>query len=184
MILRVHNDDTDCDGDMVLYQGKPFTGIVYELDIDGMVCYEGEHTDGFVSGYSRTWWKPGMLKSEIIYRQKNNPYSRSMQWYANGIVKELKEGLNGTRIRCQKWNEQGILIERWEVLNEDDWDIFVPEASLIANKKRHGTNTEWYDDGSIKEIHSYLKGNLIMHKKYDVCGKLVDTWKINPEKLQ
>jgi hypothetical protein len=61
MNLRVNIDDIECDGDVVLHLGTRLTGILYELDIEGSLCYEEEYTDGFPSGYCRTWWEPGRL---------------------------------------------------------------------------------------------------------------------------
>ena len=184
MKSRVSIDDVDDHlGDLVLYRSEPFTGILYELDIDGELLYEGEHTNGFPSGYSRVWWRPGILKSEIIYRHKNNPYSKSTEWYANGIMKELEERLESTLIRYQKWNDKGILIERWETLNEDDYDIFAPQVNPVIKQKLHGTNTQWYDNASIKEVHSSLKGKLIKHQKWDMNGNLIKDWEIDPQQL-
>ncbi|MGB3206865.1 MAG: hypothetical protein WBB28_17925 [Crinalium sp.] len=168
-----------------MYQGKKFTGILYELSYDGTetLCYEKEYVDGFPHGNSRYWWGPGQLRSELIRHQKNNPCRRYAEWYINGILKELKESVNDTTTYHQKWNERGILTERWETLNEDDWDIFSPKASPIVNEKLHGTNTQWYDDGSIKEVHSYLKGKLVQHQKWDADGTLVKDWEIEPHDL-
>lgn len=179
MTLRINMDDIDdSTDDIVLYQGKKFTGILYEVSSDGVLSYEQEYVDGFPQGDSRHWWDRGKLKSDFVSPRKNNPCSRSISWHINGMLQELKESLYRSLIRHQKWDEEGVLIEEWETFNEDDWDIFSPEASSIVNKKLHGTNTQWYSDGSIKEVHVYLKGKLIGYQKWDLDGTLVENWEI------
>jgi antitoxin component YwqK of YwqJK toxin-antitoxin module len=170
--LRVNINDIECDGDRVVYQGESFTGILYELAIDGNLSYEEEHTNGFPSGYQRMWWEPGKLREEIIYYHPDRPDSKHTEWYLNGVMKELKESYNRTILRHQKWNERGILIERWETRNEPDWDIFSPPANAIVNEKQHGTNTTWYDNGTIKETNTYVRGQLVCHQQWDINGCL------------
>jgi antitoxin component YwqK of YwqJK toxin-antitoxin module len=186
MTLRINMDDVDNGtDDIIMYQGKKFTGILYELSYDGAgtLSYEREYVDGFPDGDYRSWWDQGKLEADFISPRKNNPCSRYAEWYVNGMLKELKESLHLSIIRHQKWDEQGVLIEEWETLNEDDWDIFSSKSSPIVNKKLHGTNTQWYDNGSIKEIHSYLKGKLVHHQKWDIDSTLVEDWEIETDEL-
>jgi antitoxin component YwqK of YwqJK toxin-antitoxin module len=113
MSLRIDIDDIDerCD-DMVFYQGRPFTGVLYELYPDGTLHYEGEHVGGFPSGYLREWWPNGNKQLEVIYANSKNPNGKTTKWYENGSIEEFTEGskADGT-FHKKKWGVNGILIE-------------------------------------------------------------------------
>ena len=71
------------------YEGKPFTGIVFENENDGSLSWEEEYIDGFQEGWYRSFHKNGKIKQ---------------QWKAhNNII------ISGTH---KEWDENGNLI--WE----------------------------------------------------------------------
>jgi antitoxin component YwqK of YwqJK toxin-antitoxin module len=117
--LRIDIDDIECDGDAVIYQGKLFTGILYELFSDGTLAYEEEHTNGFpngfykVSGYCKYWWQNGNKKSENIYSSEEE-ISNWTEWYENGSLKEFIQTSKTEGILHKKrWNINGVLIEEY-----------------------------------------------------------------------
>ena len=70
------------------YKKKPFTGIVFQNDKNGILSFEEEYVKGFQEGWYRSYYKNGKKKKE--YKSHNND-----------IVK-------GT---FKKWDEEGNLID-------------------------------------------------------------------------
>lgn len=52
------------------YQGTPFTGIIEELDDNGILCLEQEYLGGVLEGWVRGYFPTGQLAEE--YQSHNN----------------------------------------------------------------------------------------------------------------
>ena len=72
---------------ILFYDGKPFTGIVYQLEKDGSLGYEEEYENGYQEGWVRYYHPNGKLEQEC--------------------KKHLNIMVDGT---FKKWDEHGNLI--------------------------------------------------------------------------
>tara|TARA_B110000503_G_C6747768_1_gene250313 strand:- start:63 stop:443 length:381 start_codon:yes stop_codon:yes gene_type:complete len=98
---RVIVDELTKKGDVSYFEGKPFTGVVFDVYEDGQLMYETIYKDGKRDGLAKGWYDNGQL--EVMYNYKDGDidglYKR---YYYNGQLKEeanFKDGEEvGTRI--------------------------------------------------------------------------------------
>jgi antitoxin component YwqK of YwqJK toxin-antitoxin module len=55
---------------IIFFQGKPFTGIVYETEADGSIAWEEEYINSYQEGWTRSFHPNGKLAQE--YKSHNN----------------------------------------------------------------------------------------------------------------
>jgi len=113
--LRVREDDLGADGDIVLYNGVPFTGIGYDLHPDGKLAHEVAYKDGFPDGVWREWYVSGQTKLESECR-KGLKHGRTTYWFPNGAVKSVANFELGIKLNGKEWNEAGNLVKEYEIL--------------------------------------------------------------------
>ena len=67
---RVHIDDTQAskEAKMLFYQGKPFTGIAYDVYLNGQLQFEETYKDGKRDGLAQWWNENGQLRLETAYK--------------------------------------------------------------------------------------------------------------------
>lgn len=67
---RVHIDDIqeNRETEMLFYQGKPFTGIAYDVYSQGQLKFEGTYKDDMLNGLARRWYENGQLQSEGTFK--------------------------------------------------------------------------------------------------------------------
>jgi antitoxin component YwqK of YwqJK toxin-antitoxin module len=83
---RISFDDCEyADSQVLLYQGVPYTGTVFETRPDGSLWSEQSYTHGILDGLSRGWYANGQLDSETLYRTGRRVYDR--EWHPNGKSK-------------------------------------------------------------------------------------------------
>ena len=95
-MLRIETENPDLTIDRLdgggipvyYYKRKPFTGVVYKNDSNGILSFEEEYNKGFQEGMYTSYHKNGKKKKE--YKSHNND-----------IVKNT----------FKKWDEDGNLIE-------------------------------------------------------------------------
>lgn len=104
--MKVQVDLLEEDGDLVLHQGSPFTGIAYELYLNGSPCHEASYRDGLPHGYWRDWYPSGQLKfeSECLAGLK---HGKTTRWYESGAVHIASEYEFGIETRYLEQSEQG-----------------------------------------------------------------------------
>ena len=123
MILRVDYDELDISPDYTqyMYEGKPFTGIAFELWPNGRLRDEVNFVGGMKDGISRSWSESGVLLDEGKHFE-NWGHGIFREWYENGQLKREMEIELGILLHQRDWSETGELMEEY-CLPEDssDW---------------------------------------------------------------
>jgi antitoxin component YwqK of YwqJK toxin-antitoxin module len=89
---RVHFDDLQENGDL-FYQGKPFTGIAYDVYSEGQLKVEVEIKDGKPDGLGQEWYDNGQLHLEINFKD-----GLVQEWDENGQLLREETYKDGVRI--------------------------------------------------------------------------------------
>ncbi|RZK33439.1 MAG: hypothetical protein EOO61_15315 [Hymenobacter sp.] len=119
MMTRLNLDELDegytvAGSPILLLDGQPFTGVAYELNSQGELWSEQGYRDGVLDGISRDWYSNGILKSETTYKW-NRVHGHDQGWYENGKPAYKSVYELGTRLREQRWNEQGQLVSDYHL---------------------------------------------------------------------
>ena len=82
---RVHIDDTqeNKEAQMLFYQGKPFTGIAYDVYSNGQLQFEETYKDGELNGLYQEWYENGQLASQGTFKD-NELNGLFQEWDKNG----------------------------------------------------------------------------------------------------
>lgn len=76
MALKIKYEDLEHGGfdfggsEILLYQGKPFTGICQIYEDEGWLSGENEYQNGYLEGWVRDYYENGQLETE--YKLHNN----------------------------------------------------------------------------------------------------------------
>ncbi|MGG0277491.1 toxin-antitoxin system YwqK family antitoxin [Bacillus rhizoplanae] len=91
--------------------GKPFTGLVYELYDNGNLIYYTNYVKGFIEGELIEFYKNGNLKSvkNLIHGQSN---STERIWYESGELKFEGEYKFGIALHYMEWDEKGRILKQ------------------------------------------------------------------------
>jgi antitoxin component YwqK of YwqJK toxin-antitoxin module len=121
-MVRVNVDDTDIEytgGPIVTFEGKPFTGIAYEIANDGHLISEITYIEGIQNGPDISWHFNGKLESEGENKW-NRPHGFFKEWYESGQLK--MEGLTelGYVIWRKQYDEEGNLTSEYKIENRPD----------------------------------------------------------------
>ncbi len=119
-MLRIKSDDRAINewGEYYEWQGKPFTGICYELYPNGQLMSEVEVVDGFEDGSVRVWYPSGQLQ-EDGYAKPGERYSWTKEWFENGKLKSERVSEFHVRLKERVWDEQGNLVSEYERSPQD-----------------------------------------------------------------
>ena len=114
-MVQVKLDDLEIDtwGEYYEWQGKPFTGIAYDLYSNGQKCIEIEVVDGFEEGAVRQWYSSGEIKLEGSGKF-GEPFTWSKEWFENGVLKRETLAEFHIRVKETVWNENGQIISEYE----------------------------------------------------------------------
>lgn len=154
---------------LMYYLNHLFSGVSFDVYIDGSISNETDYYLGRRHGVSNDYYQEGNLKNTIVF--ENN--------FANGIEKKLNKSkqvifiqtwVNGTIHGLAKSyfdsgivKNQGFLIEGG--LRQDVWDYFT-EKGVMKFKGNYnfdvlnGTAKSYFEDGKIKEDVTYVDGKL------------------------
>lgn len=129
-ILRIHGEDPALldDGDLLTYNGQPFTGMSYEEYSDGTLWDESLYKDGWPAGYSRVWYPNGQVMEESDW-EKGKAYSIILSWYPNGKLRSRIHAEWEIIFESKEWDEDGNLIKNIE----RDYD----DPNRVAARKRN-----------------------------------------------
>jgi antitoxin component YwqK of YwqJK toxin-antitoxin module len=99
---------------LMTWEGKPFTGIGFEMAGDGHVISETTYIEGVEDGPERSWHWNGKLESEGA-NKGNRPHGFFKEWHESGLLKA--EGLIelGSLIWRKEWDEEGNLIYEYKI---------------------------------------------------------------------
>lgn len=91
--------------------GKPFTGLAYELYENGNLIYYTNYVNGFIEGELIEFYKNGNLKSvkNLIHGQSNGT---ERIWYEIGELKFEGEYKFGITLHYIEWDTEGHIIKQ------------------------------------------------------------------------
>ncbi|MGF9964545.1 toxin-antitoxin system YwqK family antitoxin [Bacillus rhizoplanae] len=91
--------------------GKPFTGLAYELYDNGNLMYYTNYVKGFIEGELIEFYENGNLKSvkKLIHGQSNGT---ERIWYESGELKFEGEYKFGIALHYMEWDEKGRIIKQ------------------------------------------------------------------------
>jgi len=142
-MTRVPEDSIDYPGDGYYYvDGKLFTGVGFSNHKDGWLETETEYRDGTEWGMKRRWYAPNKLLEEAQMRA-GAVHGRERIWHRNGKLEEESECEFGVTLRRKSWDEDGDLVEVYEVKETDPDFKYVQELrdiykGEIEEEKRKG----------------------------------------------
>jgi antitoxin component YwqK of YwqJK toxin-antitoxin module len=106
---RVLYDELTQKGEISYFEGKPFTGVSFNVYDDGQRKEELTYKDGWLDGLAQGWYENGQMEHEYNYRDgKQDGLQKS--WYENGQL-----SYEGTYKLWEKngvwksWSENGQL---------------------------------------------------------------------------
>lgn len=121
---RVNIDDIDIEytrsgSPVYTWQGKPFTGIAYELNSAGKLINETSYVDGIEDGSEKLWYPNGQSES-VIEVKWNRPHGKFQHWYEDGKIKY--EGICelGYVVKRKEWDNKGNLLNEYSIENEPE----------------------------------------------------------------
>jgi antitoxin component YwqK of YwqJK toxin-antitoxin module len=121
---RVNVDEIDIEyttagSPVYTWQGKPFTGIAYELNNVGKLINETSYVDGTEDGIEKLWYPNGQIES-VSEAKWNRPHGKFQHWHENGKIKY--EGICelGYVMKKKEWDKNGNLINEYNIENDPD----------------------------------------------------------------
>jgi antitoxin component YwqK of YwqJK toxin-antitoxin module len=109
--LRVHVSQTTVDeGEIVVYNGAPLTGDVYNTAPNGTVVTAKSYRDGLEEGVQREWYADGRPESE--YRVEDNQLvGETLDWHRNGRLARRQVFDEYGQLQAREvWDEEGDLL--------------------------------------------------------------------------
>ena len=79
------------------FEGKPFTGVAFDIWEDGQLHYEVTYKDGYLDGLGQNWYKNGQLQYEGTFKDGKKD-GLHQEWYENGQLKEERTYNDGALI--------------------------------------------------------------------------------------
>ncbi|UOD29384.1 hypothetical protein INH39_28925 [Massilia violaceinigra] len=129
---RIDEDLLDCEDEVVLYNGKPFSGVGFDPFSDGSgVEYETEYVDGLTHGMNRKWYKNGKLAYEVHYSY-GIKHGKEMRWFDSGVVKLTAYFEYGVEVESTTWNEAGAIVEHFEISPD------LPNFVILQDRRKKG----------------------------------------------
>jgi antitoxin component YwqK of YwqJK toxin-antitoxin module len=108
--LRVHVGQTTVDeGEIVLYNGAPLTGDVYNTAPNGTLITAKSYRDGLEEGVQREWFPDGTPESE--YRVEDNLLvGETLDWHSNGRLARRQVFDEYGELQAREvWDDEGTL---------------------------------------------------------------------------
>lgn len=128
-MIRVNADEIELGDDYVYrLEGKPFTGIGFELNNADQLLSEIEFENGMKNGFSREWSRDGALVFEHEYKN-NTRHGRQAEW-EDGELQTEEEFEHGICVRRKTWSEGKIVNEF--VIDEVDPQFKLLESLRVA----------------------------------------------------
>src|SRR5262245_47083634 len=117
---------------------KPFTGVGFALHPDGWLQVETEYKDGLKWGTQREWFAADKLLTEAELKS-GVVHGKQRFWHRNGKLAEEGEYEFGVPLRRKKWDEDGNLVEDFELKETDpDSNYHFLEKLREIRKKQSG----------------------------------------------
>ncbi|MGC3969152.1 MAG: hypothetical protein QM775_17840 [Pirellulales bacterium] len=104
--MRVSVELLEYDDDVRTLDGKPFSGIGFELYPDGRLRFEVPFSEGFAEGIYQEWHRNGLLKEQWQAR-RGCAEGTIKSWHDNGVLHSIKEVEYGAEIVYEEWDRDG-----------------------------------------------------------------------------
>jgi antitoxin component YwqK of YwqJK toxin-antitoxin module len=104
--MRVSLELLEYDDDVRTLDGKPFTGIGFDVYPDGQLRSEVPYIEGFAEGIYREWHPNGVLKEEW---QACHGCAEGIvkTWHDNGVIRSEEEVQFGAELAFDEWDREG-----------------------------------------------------------------------------
>jgi MORN repeat variant len=104
-----------------LYEGMPFTGLVYDYDTKtGSLIKEKSYWNGGLHGFVKEWHSNGQVRLECRYFH-GDIYGNLKEWHENGTLKrEVICWSSLYQLRRKTWDEFGNLTEIYYIKDDKD----------------------------------------------------------------
>lgn len=115
MITRQNFEELDYDHEknLNLFNGKPFSGIAFENNLDGTVN-EVMMVNGIENGICKEWYASGNIKSEG-HLYNNIAHGIWWTWNKEGSLTKERIFEFGILVKEKIWDEQGELLSAFEI---------------------------------------------------------------------
>jgi antitoxin component YwqK of YwqJK toxin-antitoxin module len=141
--LLADNEAFGWQQDVLLYNGKPYSGFTIEKYISGKLASRNGYINGKLEGKQEKWFENG-LKQELRFYSQNHKIGKHEGWYPNGQKRFEYFIENDIPIKThQEWYDNGQLFSKFNYNNEGQ-----PE----------GTQQMWYATGQIKANYFIKNG--------------------------
>jgi len=124
---RISHDEITYNGDEINFEDKPYTGVLFEVNVNGTLLYEGTIVAGYCQGLNRHWYSNGNLFNEGYYIRGMH-HGMYKVWYENGKPKEQSMYEFGVAVARKRWDETGSLSKTM--------DIQFDKRTFNRNKKK------------------------------------------------
>jgi len=132
-MFRVDYEELNPSFDFLLmeYAGKPFSGIAFENNEDGLLISEDSFIEGQKSGVSRKWSDSGNLICEE-WLALNSLHGPSFEWYENGLIKIDSLYELGVCLVEKKLDQHGKVVKHYRI--DEDGPQFSILKKLRSNE--------------------------------------------------
>jgi antitoxin component YwqK of YwqJK toxin-antitoxin module len=155
---RVSEDSLEYVNGHYFLGDEPFTGVGFAHHPDGWLQVEIEYKDGLKWGTQREWFAPDQLLTEAEL-QSGLVHGKKRSWHRNGKLAEEGEYESGVALRRKKRDEDGNLVEDFELKEEPDSSFDFLEKLREIQKKRSGK--QWADLLRNGRLHPWQPGDPI-----------------------
>lgn len=146
---RVLRTELKKSGGILYYDGKPFTGIGFDMWDEKNLHTEVELKDGKVSGTAKKYFRNGQLEEEIQLLDGEKNGERIEYWE------------NGNKQRVGHYENNKLTGESISYYKNGQ----VEEKCNYVNGRRDGQLIEYYENGKIKKECQYQEGIAIENCK-------------------
>jgi len=133
-VERVPNDSLEYASGLMLLEGKPFTGVGYDLHDEGWLEREIGYRDGVEWGYKRQWGGPKRLIRESPML-RGAVHGRERTWHDNGTLATEGECEYGIVLWENSWDEGGRPIKKFELKETDAQFTFLLQLRRIYGER-------------------------------------------------
>lgn len=136
--LNVPDDQVEIDDQLVCrYQGRPFTGVVYELWPNGETRSEVSYLDGIQEGLARDWYDSGALESEATYKD-GSLHGRMAEWNLDGMMQLEATYELGVLLEREERDERGLSTNKFELTESHPNYEILQSRRRIARQRESG----------------------------------------------
>ena len=114
---KLTNKGTEEYNPIMYFEGRPFTGVGFDVYDNGQLYEETNYKDGKLDGLAKRWYDNGLIQYEWNF--KDNFYDGlSKEWYKNNQLRYETNYKDGLKDGLSKhWHDNGLLDYTWHYKN-------------------------------------------------------------------